>query len=647
VRWLGSHRIVAGITVVVLLLLLGLAAARYVSVYQDLRDGRGLLGGAAELMERRGLDITGEELDSAEQRFLLAREKLDSASDTLRYDPLVLVAGHLPWLGTQVRTGRDLMEIGIDASDIGVEAVGAMRAFQEVRETQEGALSEKVVPVLEAVKPNVAAIEQELTAVQERRTGMADDQLVGFLSSAVDQLDNHIGELETRLGDYRRAARMAPKVLGYDKPQTYLVLAHDNTEILATGGFILVYGFITLNEGRLERLFFDNVANINPDWPPTEGEYIEPPRPLRVYLLQDWPMGLAEASWWADFPTVARNAIELYHTNGGNEEPIDGVIGINFLTLEKLLEVIGPITVDEYGVTVSSEDVTDKLLIVTHPLGTRLWEQDRYDFAGYLAEDAIERTLGAPSSQWASLLSALRTIGEEKNLLLYHSDDEVQNVIADVDWDGGVRPADGDYLMVVDSSVRSTKLNLVVRSSISVDVTIDERGDARNLVTIAYTNDYSTWAQGKDPHLAGLIIAQGSLPLYANYLRLLAPGGSDLAGVAEGGTPVGAEDTWSEDGKAVFARYFLLPTDTKKELEFAYAVPSVVEIGVNPLTYRLLIQKQPGTSAIPLRIVVHPPPGLKIVSRELDGEELDGNSNEIMTDLRTDRELVVRYGSRN
>jgi hypothetical protein len=527
-----------------------------------------------------------------------------------------------------------------------MEAAAAMRTYQAMRDAQGGSLSERVVPVLEAVEPNVATIEEKFAAVQESRRHIAEDGLLTPLSSAVSQLDDHIEEMEARLADYRRAAAMAPKVLGYDGPQTYLVLAHDNTEILGTGGFILVYGFLTFDNGRLERLSFDDVGSINPNWPPATNGYIDPPRPLQTYLLRDWPMGLAEASWWPDFPTAAQNAIEIYHTNSGTQEPIDGVIGVNFLTLERLLEVLGPMTVEEYDATVTSQDVIEKTLIITHPQGARPWETDRYDFVGYLAEDVIASTLTAGPSKWASMLSALRSVGREKNLLLYHIDPEVQRMIADFGWDGGLEGTGGDYLMVVDSSLRSTKLNLVVEPRIDMDVSIDAEGNATNVVTVAYANDYSAWSEGKDPHLAGLVVGDGSLPLYGDYLRLMVPEDTSLREVVEGETLVGAEDTWSEDGKAVLARFFLLPLDASKELAFTYAVPLVVYMGEDFQEYRLFVQKQPGTRAIPLTITIHPPSGLRIVSTEVDGEELEGKPNRIVTDLREDREVVVRYGPR-
>jgi hypothetical protein len=645
-RWLRSRRVISIAVLVALLVIVAVEAFRYVRIYNDLAEGKDLLVGGADLMEQEGLDIARDDLSEAAQHFESGRGKFASASDALDSDPFVLAAGHVPWLGGQVNAARDLTAIGVDASDIGMEATAAMRTYQGMRDAEGGALSERVVPVLEAVEPNVAVIEEKLAAVKESRGDIGNEGLIGPLSSAVRQLDDHIEELETRLTDYRRAARVAPKVLGYDGPQTYLVLAHDNTEMLGSGGFILVYGFLTFDKGRLERLFFDNVANINPDWPPATDGYVDTPGPLQRYLLGDWPMGLAEASWWPDFPTAAQNAIEIYHTNSGGQEPIDGVIGVNFLTLEKLLEVLGPMTVEKYDVTVTSQDVTEKTLIITHPEGTRPWETDRYDFVGYLAEDVINETLGAGPSKWASMLSALQAVGREKNLLVYHTDPKVEGIIADLGWDGGLEATDGDYLMVVDSSLRSTKLNLVVEPRIDLDVSIDWEGNATNVVTAAYANDYSAWAVGKDPHLVGVVTADGLLQVYGDYLRLLVPDGARLLQVLEEGTLVGAEDTWSEGGKAVLSRFFALPLDAKEELAFKYTVPLVVKASEDFHEYRLFVQKQPGTRAIPLTITVHPPPGWKIVSTEFDGEELEGKPNRIVTDLREDREVVVRYGPR-
>jgi hypothetical protein len=642
-KWPSLRRrpLVVGVAVVIIVVLVTLGTVRYTRLYDDLTDGKALLIAAAALMEDRGLNIESNELDDVEVSFQRAQNKLESAANTLDSDPLLFVARHLPWLGDQVEASRDLVEIGADGSDIGLEAVRAMRSYHNVRDSQGGALSEKVTLVLDAVGPHVQVIEEELAAVDRRRQSMPEDGLLDPLDSALGDLDYHIEELRARLEDYRRGARLAPELLGHDGSQTYLVLAHDNTEMLGSGGFILVYGLLTIDHGRLERLFFDDVGGIYFDWRERTGEYIEPPRPLKAYLLRDWSMGLGEASWWPDFPTVAEEAIDLYRREAGSEEPIDGVIGINFFTLEKLLEVTGPVMVEQYGVTVDSHNVTEQTLIITHPEALRPWESDRYDFIAYLAEGVIDRALGIDSSRWAPMLTALHTLGQERNLLLYSHDEEVQEVIAEQGWDGRVMPASGDYLMVVDSSLNSTKLNLVVEPSIQVDISLDDLGNARNTVTIAYANDYTTWAQGVDPHLASLVVGAGTLTVYGNYVRLLVPEGSTVQDVREQGTPVGTEAVWQEHGKTVLGRYFALTQDATKTLSFTYLVPSALDTSQNPFTYSLVVQKQPGTAGIPLKIRVEPPNWAEAVALELDGALVEASSLEVSTDLRIDRTLVV------
>ena len=112
--------------------------------------------------------------------------------------------------------------------------------------------------------------------------------------------------------------------------------------------------------------------------------------------------------------------------------------------------------------------------------------------------------------------------------------------------------------------------------------------------------------------------------------------------VREGDTLVGAEDVWQEHGKTVLGRYFALPIDSRKTLTFTYTVPAALDTSQDPFVYRLLVQKQPGTAAVPLRIKVEAPRWAEAVSLELDGRPVALDSLGLETDLRQDRTLVVR-----
>jgi len=103
--------------------------------------------------------------------------------------------------------------------------------------------------------------------------------------------------------------------------------------------------------------------------------------------------------------------------------------------------------------------------------------------------------------------------------------------------------------------------------------------------------------------------------------------------------------------RSVFGRFFALPKGESKEISFSYVAPSVVTTIPASREYRLFIQKQPGTSAIPLRVRVEPPEGARVLSVEMDGSAEGADISrptgdgavEVRTDLSQDRELVVRY----
>lgn len=635
---------------VVLLSLLGIEGFRLVRTVQDLREGRDIFLEAADLLEERSLDVTAGELDQAEGDFERAKERIDRASGVLRSDPILSVAARLPWLGGQVDAARDLATIGSHSAAIGTESVEAFRTFQRIRDSEEGKLSEKIVPILNALDPHLTVIEDLLATVEEKRSQIRDGGLVPPLDSAVSLFDRRVGSLRDRLADYRLAQRVAPTVLGYEGAQTYLVLALDHTEIQGSGGFVAVYGFMVLDHGRLEQFNLDSVHNIGGQWPPpNDHDSVEPPEPLKAHLLvRGWPMSLAEAGWWPDFPTAAQNAIAIYRANSGDDRQIDGVVGVNFLGLEKLIEVTGPITVERYGVTVTGEDVIENTLIVTNPPGLqpRPWETDRYDFTSDLADELIDVMLAAEAPLWSPLGNLLSAAGPEKTLLIYHTEPSVQQAIVDQGFDGGILASEGDYLMLVDVNVGRNKLNLVVEPSIHLAVSLDEQGNATNVVRAGYTYDYSSWAQAADDRLVYLATIGGTIDLYRNYLRLLVPERGDLLEATLGGLDVEVEDVTVEFSRTVFGQFFSIPPDAAQELTFTYSVPFVVDMSDDPYEYRLLVQKQPGTRAIPLTVAVEVPPGMRIVSMELDGDELDVGLGQIATDLQQSRQIVVRYAPR-
>lgn len=614
---------------------LAFSGVRYAQLYEDMVAAKTLILAVEGSLRPKGLDVTLGTLDVADPKVQKAANKFRKARNTLNRDPLLWLGKRLPWLGQQISAATSLSEIGVEASSMANQGIGALRIANEIKARQEGTAGEKAVALLEAIKPHMEAFAESLAAIRRSQKASEKRQLVRPLANIFRELAPRLDQAEDIVETYQDAEAFLPQLLGYDKPMTYLILTQDNTELFPTGGLISVYGLVTLERGRVTQLTFTDVGQLWAHWQSTTGEYVEPPSPLRRYLLRDWSWNLGTSNWSPDFPTAAQQA-QVFLAKGGGE-PVDGVIGMNFITLEEFLSTMRPVLMPEYGVTVDARNATEVILEQTHT--PRAQKEGKYVFVAKLAEKVVDSLLQADSSRWVPLLETVQRLGEEKQFFFYANDPELQAKAYKMGWAGEVKREASDYLMLVDTSVHSTKLNLVLNQTVDVDIRLDGQGNARHKVTVSYENTLPQWEQGKSQYLMQQMMGG----MYGGYLRLLAPRESQLLDLRQGGLTVGVDEIAEEAGKASFGSYFALARGEKTSITFFYITPNVVDREGGIYRYHLLVQKQSGTRAIPLRISVTLPDDAKAVTSEPDSARVQDNRLAVESDLRTDRELSVSY----
>ena len=632
---LMTRRLILLSVVAVIALASAVEGWRYYRAYEHLQDGRSQLDTAARLLRERGLHLQSEELETASRTLLEAREAFAQAESILSSDPGLHLAGYLAWVGDQADALLHLTRMGRASAAIGLETVAAIREAQRLGDIEGVPLSEKVLPLLDAVHPHVQEIEGQLQLLTRERDKISEHGLAPPLAEAVRMLDENLRRLRAGLADYESVRLLAPGVLGYNGPQTYLLLTQDNTELFPTGGLISVYGIVTVDRGRVVALSLDDVMRLWNEWKARSSAYFEPPGPLKRYLLRDWTWALGTSNWSPDFPTAARQAQFFLQEEAGIE--VDGVIAINFITIEGLLSVIGPVPMPDYGVTVDANNAIETILEQTHT--PRAAAEGKQLFVAALAEKLIGSLLASNSSTGVALAERIADLAAAKQLFVYASDAQLQALLDDLGWSGRVRSSGGDYLMVVDTSVHSTKLNLVLEQSLDMAVRLKENGDAGHRVAVRYKNALPQWADGKSEYLVSQMLGG----LYGGYVRLLVPEQSLSQGVYRDGVVSGLEEVAVEAGRASFGSYFALPAGEVASLAFQYLTPAVLQACEPNCEYRLLLQKQSGTRAMPVAVTLHVPPGAKVIGLTLDGEALPRDSLVIRTDLSRDRELVLTF----
>jgi hypothetical protein len=450
---------------------------------------------------------------------------------------------------------------------------------------------------------------------------------------------------------------VAPSLLGADSPRTYLLLAQNENELRATGGFISSVALLRVRNGKIEDLDFQDSYAVDDLSKP----HPSPPEPLERYMLaQLWL--LRDANWYPDFPNTARVAAQLYELDQGVS--VDGVIAADLMAMKSLMEALGPVYLQQYGREVSGANVVDLMREYwASPSGegqTGDWWSHRKDFMGELLGAMMTRLeTDTGSLDLGGLMEVLRRGLEEKHVLVHVNDATVSQVLAQNGWDGGIASDAGDYLMLVDTNMGFNKVNPNIENELRYLVTLGADGSAIGRLSITYHNvSDSSVDECVQESVYPPTYEEMMEGCYWDYLRvyvpeetqltrgpdLTLPEGSLWAGESGmGGTPLVTE-VGVEEGKNVFASFFVVGPTELRELAYEYELPesTVVHEG-STSAYRLLVQKQPGTLANPLRVEVELPSGSVVVSSTPEGAEVAGERVIFDTDLRVDRQFEVVF----
>ena len=408
-----------------------------------------------------------------------------------------------------------------------------------------------------------------------------------------------IGEVGARLGP------SLPWLLGMEGPRTYLVLVQNSHELRATGGFIAAVGRVSVDGGRLVDFDFQDSYALYSD----RSTY--PPAPQAMQQYMGIPLlVMRDANWSPDFPTTAQVARALYAQETGTK--VDGVFTIDLNAVKRLIGALGALTVPGADEPITRDNIEQQVIqFWEKPVGTDTsiaggmsgeWFGQRKDFIPAIAREALNRIQDG-NVNYGALLTAVQTAMDERSIQIWVNNPQVQSVMAEARWDGGLHPEPGaDFLAVVDTNMGYNKVDAAIERSLAYSVTWPEGPDQPALatVTISYTHPITTPDPGCDQSPRyGTSYADMIARCYFDYVRVFAPAGSELL-KAKG---VGGESIISRSGERgthEFAGFFVLAPASEQQVSFTYRLPA----GITPDNYRLLFQRQSGTQPLPLTLAV-------------------------------------------
>ncbi len=619
-----------------------IAGLLFVSQYGMKVKGRVVEQGSAaigSLLSAKS-DLESFDFESAKQNLTRSADQFDNARQQLDMFGSTLVNGisRIPGFSS-LRVARDVLTAGHLLSDAGlalseaVEVATHTGGLLDTKATDRVSLGSVFLPLQNAIgraQDDIIKSAALLDGVDA--AALPEEYRAQFLD-----LQGRLPALRSLVDSAVAAATFAGRMTGTDHPRRYLMLFANSSELRPTGGFPGSYGLITFENGRVKDFRADDIYN--PDG--QIKNFIVPPQQLQ-HITPGW--GMRDAAWWIDFPTSARKVMEFWQHDGG--AAVDGVITIKPDVLKGILKITGPISLPQYDLVLSADNVLDTLQLEVESKKTAQPKQIIVDLAPLI----LERLSSAPATQWVALLELFKQSLDQRDALLYFDDKQLQDYVLAQGFGGVVRATDGDYLMVDISNIKGAKADAVTDTSVKLEswyeagtfvhrLTLTRRHNGGNTAYGFYNKPNNAWVRVLVPKGAMLRDIKGNdTPTYKplmNYQTTESKRDSDLDALeATYQTAAHGALTYEESGKSGFGFWMTVEPGSTGVVQLEYSVPArtVSE------QYSLLVQRQPGLDLSDFEFTIQKGAGIAI-SASQPALTTWPDSWRLHTDLKHDLEL--------
>lgn len=393
------------------------------------------------------------------------------------------------------------------------------------------------------------------------------------------------------------------------EPNHLLVLFQNESELRPGGGFLGSYAHLTIHGGSVQALEVRDIYD--PD-----GQLdinMMPPAPLQR-ITRDWEA--RDANWFFNVPDSLRRVISfLGQSKIYSEQRISfsGAIAVNTKVLGDILALIGPIELEGYNTTLTSDSFLRALQREVEAGENKKKNQPK-KIVQELVPIVLEQMQTQASSIHAALFSRLQYHIERKNIMFFFEDRTLQQQLTTLGVSGAITPTPvststvGDYLAVVSANIAGGKSDYVTHQTINLYGTINASGTLTHTLTITRAhhgaNENDWWYRAPNKTYTQIYLPLGSrVTASAGALPLPKPSEWDYRGYQSDPLVVATQNTrrvfpeynlerFTAYQKAVFGGWFTTMPGTTSTLTMTYKHPK--RFDDNNRTYVLAFDKQSG-----------------------------------------------------
>ena len=560
------NRIIAVLVIVVVVALLGCTAAFAYSAYGVAQEAQAMMGEVGNLQDEL---VTGD-AEAMQASASVIEESAASMAGTVE-GPLWQAASALPGIGTDVSNVRALIAAVQDLSANAITPLaGSAGDFDLSKLMDDGRIDVATIAQLADVIIEAApAVQRTCTTIDEMEDGS-----IAQVNDIIDSAGEQLSTLNSLCGGLSELAPYLEDMLGANGTRTYLIAAHNTSELKCSGGFIGSVGTLVVDDGELELGEFGTFNDCNRDLEET-GDRSNRAESVTAEeaALFTWTYGIhaGDSGVNPDFTRegeLVKEMWEYVHT----EDQIDGVIALDSQVLANFLAYTGSITTKN-GAIIDGDNCVEYL-------GYELyWEyfnkndytedaadkvDERFAEVAALAFDKVVDNIGSVGIM--GLADALGTSADEDRLLVWMDDEDEEQAMVNLDVDGAVNTDPTvPELGIFFESRRASKLDWWSTSNTTYGkVSTNSDGSTTYSVTTTITNSITE----EEVEMAAQYILGSTLNGKNKYdVYLYAPAGGTISNV----------DASHQDGKV---RHYTI--DGNQVAKVTVKIPAE---GVTTITY--------------------------------------------------------------
>lgn len=504
---------------------------------------------------------------------------------------------------TAAKEGIETGEILITAIEPYTDFLGVKGGSISSEQTTEDRITfltesiESLTPYLDQIETKITIIKDSINQINASRY---PEEFKGYqIKSNITKLQEKIDDVYKIVKDGKPIISKLSWLLGKDSPRKYLVVFQNDAELRPSGGFWTAYSTLTVKDGKVTPGTASNIYDLDDKI----NSKVPAPRLIKSYHINVPYLNLRDSNLSPDFPTDAKIFLEQYTKAVGSKDKFDAVIAIDTNLLVDMVKILGRLDTRVGTFTTDPDKRCDGCPSIIYELEwisgrpRNYIEKNRKDFLNPLMSSLLSNLMGAEKSKMGSIIeTGLKNINE-KHILFYFPNEEMQNIGNLANITGKIIDVDKtvDYIHLNDANFASAKSNIFITQKIKHDITIKD-GVAEHKISVTYTNPTAA---------SNCNLEKGDLCLnaaqYRDLFRFYVPIGSKLIKMTGSEVEV---TPYEELNKLVFEGFYgnKYPLYAKSNIKTSVQYTSGATIGP---VYTLVLQKQPGTKPVEYELTIN------------------------------------------